>query len=1375
MQLTLGDSRRYENRALFANHFLEHRLESLPAWQDLSGLVAAFKEVKRLFHERAAGFGDNTNESQTEHEFIRPVLDLLWHDGEPGDCYQVQAALPSRGASTRVPDYALFRSAAERQDAAELHGSLDYWSRVACVGDAKRWNASLDIQRRDESPAAQLTNYLYRAKVRWGILTNGRYWRLYELEQSRGGGVYYEVDLAHSVLHDDAADFQYFLHFFRRAAFVPDASGHAFLDKVLDGSVTYAAEVTERLKDSVYDALRLVINGFLDRPENQLDRSDDATLRRVHDNALIVLYRLLFILYAEDRELLPRRSPAYQNYSLERLQQDINETLKQFRPYLPIANHLWSRLLGLFQLIDVGYQPAGIPAYNGGLFSPANHPHLAYRPVDGVRRWEIGDDAIAQAIDLLAYERQPGASYGVQDIDYATMAVQHLGSIYEGLLELQPRRAETTLVEVIRGKSAAFRPLAEVDAPAPQARRIEPGEIYLATDRGERHATGSYYTPGYIVDYIVEQTIEPLVAEAAERVRELRPAVDQRVAELTATQARLAASDLDTQRREAEGLTVQIEAERARLLEPYLSLRLLDPTMGSGHFLVGAADFLSLQMAGDEQLLPLDAMSHEDPQIFYKRRIVERCLYGVDLNPLAVELAKLSLWLHTVSGDRALSFLGHHLRCGNSLVGARLRQDLETTPVDGPTVLDTLCAKQLGTLLGTFRKIAEAPAGEAESERAKAHWYDEMDRAREPFRQVANAWLARYFGEPVSEEEYRQAVVELRSGAPSPALPASGEGVSAASAAAGPVPPFAGGLQGGLATAQHLAAARRFFHWELEFPEAFLCPAGLLPEAERGFDAVFGNPPYVRQEQLGDQKPYFEARYPAVYHGMADLFVYFFGRGLELLKPGRRLSYISSNSWLQTNFAEPLRRHVRTGFTVETLLDLGDNRVFTEAPGVWPAIFVIRRNEPAPAQRFSTVVFAKGETPRLDAATLAQKSLAVSQADQPDAGWQLTDDATRRLVAKLMDAGRPLGEVVGGRMYRGVLTGLNDAFIIDQATRDRLVAESAGAAEILKPLVRGEDLRPWYQEEEGRWLVRVPAGWTRSAAAGGRGWPCACPGEASADMSAGQAQGQPLPEAAAWDIFRDQYPSVAGWLEPFAERARKRQDKGDYWWELRPCVYYDAFEAPKIIWPDISKIPRFSWDETGLYGNNTSYIAPSDCAGTVGFLNSRAGWLLIGATCLHNKFRGGLWEYRLFSQFMANVPVPLAILDDASPWDAIAQAVTADARGRYRLGASTRHRLQTDLGTSEGQLNQKLTAWWTLDWAGLRAELKRCFKRDIPVGERDEWEAWFAAQRAEHERLTARIVDLETELNDRVCHLYGLTRDEIAIVERVTKYAYGEV
>jgi hypothetical protein len=344
-----------------------------------------------------------------------------------------------------------------------------------------------------------------------------------------------------------------------------------------------------------------------------------------------------------------------------------------------------------------------------------------------------------------------------------------------------------------------------------------------------------------------------------------------------------------------------------------------------------------------------------------------------------------------------------------------------------------------------------------------------------------------------------------------------------------------------------------------------------------------------------------------------------------------------------------------------------------------------------------------------------------------------------------------LGEVVGGAIYYGIKTGLNEAFVVDQGTRDGLVQQDPACASLLKPLLRGEDLRPWYQETEGKWMIVLPSGWTRATFGDGLG------------------------EADAWAALRKKHAPLAAHLGPFAQRGQLRQDKGQYWWELRSCDYYEALERPKILWPDIAKFPRFSWDASGHYLGNTGYTCTFDDPWLLGYLTSRCAWFVLTQTSIALGERAGLNRYRLFDQYVRQVSVPTTDETAQEAIGTLAVNLGDIASARHDLHRGVRHRVAADLGSAGGKLNQRLTAWWELDFAGLRAEVRKVFKQDIPLKDRDEWEVWFDERVAEHRRLTDEIVRLETELNAMVYALFDLTPDEIALIERSTKYRYGEV
>ncbi|HLV79847.1 MAG TPA: hypothetical protein VKT32_06170, partial [Chthonomonadaceae bacterium] len=234
-------------------------------------------------------------------------------------------------------------------------------------------------------------------------------------------------------------------------------------------------------------------------------------------------------------------------------------------------------------------------------------------------------------------------------------------------------------------------------------------------------------------------------------------------------------------------------------------------------------------------------------------------------------------------------------------------------------------------------------------------------------------------------------------------------------------------------------------------------------------------------------------------------------------------------------------------------------------------------------------------------------------------------------------------------------------------------------------------------------------------------------------------------------------------------------DKGQYWWELRPSDYYAAFDSPKIFWPDIAKLPRFSWDTEGKFTNNKGYIIPINDYALLGILQSRVIWFAVSQLCQPLRLRAGLWQYQMFTQFTSRLPIPDLTASQRETIGELAAAITRHARARYDLHCKARHRILADLTAPGGALNQKLTAWWDLDFPAFRAELKKTFKRDIPVGERDDWESWLAGRQAEHAQHSEEIVRLETELNTHVYALFDLTPDEITLIEESTKFRYGEV
>jgi hypothetical protein len=372
-QLPLALAQRHHNRQLFADRFLDKTLPDRPAWQALAVEAApALARVRAIF----AAFTPSANEAQTERELVRPVLEALGHS------FEVQASLRTP-KGTKKPDYLFYQDqAALVANKGRTLTDADLAAAFA-IGDAKHWERKLDVSSSGESdeinkvPADQIAFYMRHSGVPWGILTNGRRWRLYHRDSVERQDRFYEVDLKELADANDANSFLYFYAFFRRAAFEPAVADGLTLAGMLRESSDYARGVSDSLKAQVFDALRHLAQGLLDYPRNRLEPTPE-TLSAIYASSLIVLYRLLFVLYAEARELLPlRASPGYrESYSLYALVREAARRLDGGTTLLADTGQTWSRLRDLFAIVDGGSPQLGVDVFNGGLFDPRRHAFL---------------------------------------------------------------------------------------------------------------------------------------------------------------------------------------------------------------------------------------------------------------------------------------------------------------------------------------------------------------------------------------------------------------------------------------------------------------------------------------------------------------------------------------------------------------------------------------------------------------------------------------------------------------------------------------------------------------------------------------------------------------------------------------------------------------------------------------------------------------------------------------------------------------------------------------------------------------------------------------------------------------------------------------
>ena len=538
------------------------------------------------------------------------------------------------------------------------------------------------------------------------------------------------------------------------------------------------------------------------------------------------------------------------------------------------------------------------------------------------------------------------------------------------------------------------------------------------------------------------------------------------------------------------------------------------------------------------------------------------------------------------------------------------------------------------------------------------------------------------------------------------------------------------------------AVHAKAFDWHREFPEVF---------AGGGFDVVVGNPPYIRQEWLAPYKPHWEKVFQT-FDGTADIFAYFFEVGLNILRERGRLAFITSGSWVRAGFGEALRRFILANASVESMVDFGEYQPFEDAEMIRPSITVLQKAGSHAQLRLFKWLTSGHPPENLSEVILSSPTMTVNHLSA--APWELESDDARRLRQKLASAGQSLDEYCRGRILRGVLTGLTDVFVISEAKRAELLAADPRSADLIKPFAQGTHLRPYYIEVSGEYLLAI-----KSSA--NHNWPWSGAGD--------QAEA----------VFAKHYPAVHAHLDASRERAIKRQDQGHFWWELRACGYWDAFDQPKIMWPDISKLPRFSLDRSARCAGNTAYFVPGDDPYLLGVLSSWTTWFYISKTAQPLRLRGDRWQYRLFTQSMSAIPIPAASDADRHAIATLAERSGVLALKRCRLQSHVQRRLIESFGVSRdgqslGTLNEKAQSWWEHSLAALGDALKTSFKLGSNPFKNpraaDEWEPYLTEHRAKIKSMTQQVANAETELNDHVYRLFDLTADEIKLLKREVEH-----
>jgi hypothetical protein len=813
----------------------------------------------------------------------------------------------------------------------------------------------------------------------WAMLFNGTHIRIVDTGRSYTRRfLEFDIDLA----LDDDRTFPVFWSLLQPSAFAAGSGGDRMrLRSLVEASERHASAVSISLRDGVLAASGDVLCALL-RPTRRMV-APAPPLDGAFEQALTIIYRILFLLFAEARGLVPLWHSVYrESYSVESLRSAAE------RP--ETAAGLWETLQAIARLAHGGCRAGDlrVTPFNGRLFAPARTPL-------GERR-DLDDEAARRAVLALSTRPSPDRA-GRERISYRELGVEQLGAVYETLLDYEPRRLRA-------GPESSGRP-----------------PVALVRGSGVRKATGSFYTPQPIADYLVRRTLGPLVRQASP--------------------------------------------------EHILRLRIVDPAMGSGAFLVSACRFLA---AAYEAALIRTGGHHatdfgERERIATRRVIAERCLYGVDVNPMAVQLARLSLWLATLAADRPLTFLDHHLQTGDSLLGAWLA-NLRRPPTAGTTrrapretALPLFAETDIGDALRAalpLRFSLEATPGDTieqvrTKERALAA-LGHRDGSLSRWKRIADLWCAPWFAGP-------DRLV------PASAFSALSDVILGA---AGPLPSRLSAEY--LRTAATIAESRRLFHWELEFPEVYFDPGGTrLPAA--GFDAVIGNPPWdmiradtgsagARTRSRADLSALLRFSrdagvYQAQSEGHANRYQLFVERAIALTRNGGRIGLVLPSGLAIDHGSARLRQQLLTECDVDALIGFENQQ----------RVFPIHRSA-----RFLLLTASRGWPTRSIACRLGERepsSLEKLGDESADASaWfpvRLTPGLLRRLtgddlvipeirtpidlsiVERVISLFHPLGSDAGWRVRFG--RELN-------ATEDREHFGPPGAG---LPVVEGKQIEPF--------------------------------------------------------------------------------------------------------------------------------------------------------------------------------------------------------------------------------------------------------------------------------------------------------------------------
>jgi len=880
-----------------------------------------------------------------------------------------------------------------------------------------------------------------------------------------------------------------------------------------------------------------------------------------------IIDRIIFLRIAEDRGIEPYKT--------------LENIIKSKNSYKELVKH--------FKVSQT--------KYNSGLFN--------FEEDTITQDLKISDILLDKILGHLYYPKSP--------YEFSVIGVELLGSIYEQFLG--------KVIRLTKGHNAKVEEKPEV-----------------------KKAGGVYYTPRYIVEYIVKNTVGELL----------------------------------------KGKTPK-QAEK---------IKVLDPACGSGSFLIGAYEYiLDWYLAEYIKLSDAKKKSLEKKGVIYqtvsfsslqressspsveswnlttkeKKRIMTNNIYGVDIDSQAVEVTKLSLALKMLENEnqetinqqmklfaeRILPDLSRNIKCGNSLVGSDYWDDKDLAEVSEEEINKVNAFDWEQAFSFAFK--------EKELQAYMLTWVTHNSRISErmvkfgvkigdPVRlnEKSRKIIASALSEKIKSAGYKVIATNVLSdhvhcvvvctkdeisditqnlkGYSSHThnrllqLSDSGKGKQTKLWAKG-------SSKTHLKTDEHLANAISYVKNNHEKHEVSKSCSSLYhsqlkqvvvdkhqaftPVYEGGFDAVIGNPPYVRHELITEYKPYFEKKY-TTYAGTADLYTYFIENGVNMIKEDGFYSIIVANKWMRAKYGQPLRGFLQQK-NIQEIIDFGDLPVFQNAT-TYPCILTVQGGK---ANKEFSVVNVKTLDFELLEKYVQKSKMKVDQIRLDPSGWSLVDKRTQNLLDKLNNTGTPLGEYVDGKIYRGVLTGLNEAFVIDEETKDRLIKEDPKSVDVIKPFLAGRDIKRYMPVEPNKYLLFIP-------------WHFPLHKDENIQGVSKKAEKE----------FEKQYPAIYNYLLLYKNKLSKR-NKAETgiryeWYALQRYAssYYEEFEKEKIVYQVFQVKPVFTFDRDASYTNNAVWIIPESSFQLLGMLNSKLGWFLISNYC--TQIQNG---YQLIFKYLGKIPI----------------------------------------------------------------------------------------------------------------------------------------